>query len=558
MSLATAPLLERLRRAETFGAAAELLLQPILAGTRGALGARPGAAVLRAMVHLRAEGGYAGLHVTEADGTTSDGATPVPSATAWQRLCEVGHPLVVDVEARSTWRMDGTQLAQDSGAWGQSRAAIQARSVTHLGLWPLHAPGGSRIGMVSVEVRAPTQIGIGLGCWQSDADAIARAADLAAPYLAGLPRPQDPVPLRDPLLPVVGDQMAPIVATLEAFAAFDETLLLRGATGTGKSHLARWCHGRSSRAQGPFEVAQLHAVASALQSGELFGWVKGAFTGAVRNHRGWVERAEGGSLFLDEVDKLDLETQAKLLNLLEERRYKPVGSETTRRADVRFLVGTNANLETEVREGRFLRDLYYRINVLPVELPTLRERADEIGAWAGWMARQLHRKRGGRGRVALDPAAEQALLAYPWPGNLRQLQSVVVRAYAFAGLGGQGSTSAVVLGADHVKRALGFEGGLSDQGSLAIQLGRAAESFVDLALQQRDAGTPLDLELAEAFPGFVLDAAVQRMGGERAAFLLFGLEARLKGGNHLKTLRRERQRVEALQAAIDGETQGES
>lgn len=552
VSLATAPLLERLRRAETFGDAAELLLRPLLAQASQGLRTSPGAAVLRGMVHLRPEGGYAGLHVREADGILGEGATPVPSATAWQRLRDAGRPVVVDVEARSTWKMDGTQLAQDSGAWGQSRAAIQARSVTHLGLWPLRAPGGASIGMVSVEVRAPGRIGLGLDCWAQDSDAVSRACDLAAPYLAGLPSPQDPVPLRDPLLPVVGERMAPIVATLEAFAAFDETLLLRGDTGTGKSHLARWAHGRSPRAQGPFEVAQLHAVASSLQTGELFGWVKGAFTGATRNHRGWVERAEGGSLFLDEIDKLDLETQAKLLNLLEERRYKPVGSETTRRADVRFLIGTNADLEKEVRAGRFLRDLYYRVNVLPVELPSLRERADEITPWASWMAAQLHRKRSRRGRVSFDSGALQALGAYSWPGNLRQLQSVVVRAYAFAGVVTTTGDD-VVLAEEQVTRALGFEGGLlAEQGSVSDHLARAAEAFVDLAVQRRDAGRPLDLELAEAFPGFVLEAAVARAGGEREAFMLFGLEARLRGGNHLKTLRREQQRIDALRAAVDG------
>ncbi len=452
MSLATAPLLERLRRAGSFGEAADLLLRPLLSSTGDALRSTPGAAVLRGMVHLRPEGGYAGLHVRETDGARhpASAATPVPSATAWRRLCEAGHPLVVDVEARSTWRLDGTQVHQDSDAWGQSRAAMQARSVTHLGLWPLRAPGGALLGMVSVELRAPARIGLGLTCWAADGSAIERACDLAAPWLAGLPRPQDVVPLKDPLLPVVGERMASIVATLEAFAAFDETLLLRGATGTGKSHLARWCHGRSARAQGPFEVAQLHSVVSTLQTGELFGWVKGAFTGATRDHRGWVERAEGGSLFLDEIDKLDLEAQAKLLRLLEERRYKPVGSETTRRADVRFLVGTNADLETEVKEGRFLRDLYYRINVLPVELPSLRDRGDELGPWAGWMASQLHQKRKARGAVHLSAGAVEALGTYTWPGNLRQLQSVVVRAYAFAGVG-QDPAEGLELGAEHVQ-----------------------------------------------------------------------------------------------------------
>jgi hypothetical protein len=503
------------------------------------------------MVHLRPDGGYADLYVQEHGAGGHIRATPVPSATAWRRLREAGQALVIDVEARSSWSLAGERLTQDSGAWGQSRAAIRARSVTHLGIWPLRTPGGTLVGMVSIELRAPARIGLGIECWALHAGAVELACDLASPYLANLPSPQDTVPLTDPDLPVVGESMAPIVATLQAFSAFDETLLLRGATGTGKSYLARWCHGRSPRAGSPFEVAQLHAVSPSLQVGELFGWVKGAFTGAIRTHRGCVERAEGGSLFLDEIDKLDLETQAKLLNLLEERRYKPVGSETTRKANVRFLIGTNANLEERVREGRFLRDLYYRINVLPVELPALRDRLDELGDWARWMLGQLHKRRFEHGHATLSDAGVAVLRGYVWPGNLRQLNSVVVRAYAFASVGQHGAfLEDVYLEAEHVARALAFEGGLGEQGSVTDHLRRAAKAFVDLAIQKKGSGSPLDIELAEAFPGFVLDAARERTGGDREAFLLFGLEARLRGGNHLKTLRREKSRVDALKVAV--------
>ncbi len=551
MSLDARDLLDPLRAAQTFESAAEALLRPLLQVTATALEGERGGRVLRGMVHLRPDRGYAGLHVLDARESDRK-ATPGPSATAWQRLQGARHPLVVDVETLTSWTLAGEALQEHSGSWGKSRAAIQARSVTHLGLWPLRAPGGGALGMVSVEIRCPFAVGLGPPTWEDLGEAFQRACDLAAPYLVALPLRTSESPLTDPMLPVVGATMAPIVQTLGAFSSFDETLLLRGATGTGKSHLARWCHAQSPRSDKAFEVAELHSVAATLQSGELFGWVKGAFTGAVRTHRGWVERAEGGTLFLDEIDKLDLETQGKLLSLLEERRYKPVGSETTRRANVRFVVGTNADLETLVREGRFLRDLYYRINVLPVELPPLTRRPEEIGPWAHWMVQQVHGSRVEGGRVHLSANAETTLRSFAWPGNLRQLNSVVVRAYAFASVGELGRFPLELeLRGKHIARALAVEGGLGGDESLGDLLEQAAEIFVQQALQREvGGGERLPIELAEAFPGFVLEAAVRAKGSERDAFLLFGLESRLKGGNHLKTLRRERSKVEALLAAM--------
>lgn len=335
--------------------------------------------------------------------------------------------------------------------------------------------------------------------------------------------------------------MEPVVAMLRMFAGLDEALLLRGATGTGKSHLARWCHAQSPRRHSPFVVVHLHALPDGLREGELFGWRRGAFTGATQDHAGAVQRAEGGTLFIDEVDKLPLATQAGLLRVIEDRRYQAIGDGRERQADVRFMVGTNAPLEEEVAAGRFLEDLYYRVHVLPVEVPPLAERLDELREWTLLSI--------GRPDVALSAEAEAALRSFPWPGNLRQLHSVAVRAYAFARAGTNG---AVVIDAQHVQRSLAMEA-RPGQGSTVAALRRAAQALVSESEARTNSGNaPLEFELAEAFSGLVLEAAVARFGGERQAFEHFGMADRLKGGNHLKTWRREQGRIARLSAALNG------
>src|SRR5262249_7450564 len=151
---------------------------------------------------------------------------------------------------------------------------------------------------------------------------------------------------------------------------------------------------------------------------ELFGWRKGAFTGALKDNPGALGRAEGGTLFIDEVDKLSLRAQTGLLHVLEERMYRPLGDPGSERpANVRFIAGTNANLSQAVKEGRLREDLYYRINVLPVQLPPLAERRDEVAAWAIFMARRRHEESYAGGQAELSQGAIAVLIAEPWPGN---------------------------------------------------------------------------------------------------------------------------------------------
>jgi NtrC-family two-component system response regulator AlgB len=210
-------------------------------------------------------------------------------------------------------------------------------------------------------------------------------------------------------------------------AASAATVLIHGESGTGKGVLARAIHARSPRAAGPFVTVNCPSLSSELLESELFGHVRGAFTGAVRDTEGKVAAAEGGTLFLDEVGDLPLPLQPKLLRLLQERSYERVGEVRTRLSDARVLAATNRDLPALVAEGRFREDLYYRLNVIEVELPPLRSRPADILPLArrllSFFARQA-----GKPALRFTPAAEDAIQRHPWPGNVRELRNAVERA----------------------------------------------------------------------------------------------------------------------------------
>jgi DNA-binding NtrC family response regulator len=204
------------------------------------------------------------------------------------------------------------------------------------------------------------------------------------------------------------------------------TVLLLGESGTGKELIARHIHGRSSRAGGPFVAVNCSAIPESILEGELFGHERGAFTGAVSRRDGRFARAAGGSLFLDEIGELTPAVQVKLLRVLQEGEYEPLGGDTVR-ADVRIIAATNRNLQQEVEAGRFREDLYYRLNVIAITAPPLRSRRDDVPLLVDHFL-GIYCAKNGRPRLSLSSEALAKLLDYSWPGNVRELENVIERA----------------------------------------------------------------------------------------------------------------------------------
>jgi DNA-binding NtrC family response regulator len=241
---------------------------------------------------------------------------------------------------------------------------------------------------------------------------------------------------------------------LERVARTDSTVLLTGESGTGKELFARALHGLSARREGPFVAVNCAAIPETLLENELFGHEKGAFTGAHRRQLGRFEAASGGTLLLDEIGELPLGTQSKVLRVLEERTFERVGSSRPLRADVRLVAATNRDLRSMVETGGFREDLYYRLEVFPIELPPLRERASDIPLLAQHLVEEIAIRQGVESRMLTKEAA--ALLeSHEWPGNVRQLANVLERAMIV----GDGPR----LGATELKALLAAESGRSER-----------------------------------------------------------------------------------------------
>jgi two-component system, NtrC family, response regulator AlgB len=224
---------------------------------------------------------------------------------------------------------------------------------------------------------------------------------------------------------------AAFLQTATRAAASEAVVLLRGESGTGKTVCARWIRSHSRRADGPFVTVNCPMLSTDLMSSILFGHRRGAFTGAVADSIGKVEEAEGGTLFLDEIGDLGTDAQARLLRFLNDRTYERLGEAKERKADVRLIAATNRSLEEEVRAGRFREDLFFRLNVISLTLPPLRDRREDVLPMALHYLRCLERLQG-RPHLSFSPGCEQAIATYSWPGNLRQLHNAVERAVILA------------------------------------------------------------------------------------------------------------------------------
>ncbi|MHC4885116.1 MAG: sigma-54-dependent transcriptional regulator [Planctomycetota bacterium] len=221
--------------------------------------------------------------------------------------------------------------------------------------------------------------------------------------------------------------MKEVFDLIKRVASTDSTVVIQGESGSGKEMVARMLHMYSLRAQNPLITVNCGAFSETLLESELFGHVKGAFTGAVADKRGLLEVAEGGTFFLDELGEMSPQTQVRFLRLLETREYLPVGSTVTKKADVRFITATNRKLEEEVAEGRFREDLFYRLNVIPIHLPPLRERRDDIPLLAGFFLARYAQKQG-KERSCFSAEALAYMQEQEWPGNVRELENTIQRA----------------------------------------------------------------------------------------------------------------------------------
>jgi transcriptional regulator with PAS, ATPase and Fis domain len=342
--------------------------------------------------------------------------------------------------------------------------------------------------------------------------------------------------------PLVGESLAiqNIFKTIEKVAQTDSTVLITGESGTGKELVARAVHENSPRATRPLIVVNCGAIPTELLEAELFGHVKGAFTGAIQTRQGRFELAHGGTIFLDEVGELPLHLQVKLLRVIQTRSFEAVGSSKTVEVDVRIIAATNRDLEDAVQKKEFREDLYYRLNVIPVRIPALRERKSDIPMLVSHFVQQFNEVTG-HAVEAPAGAIMDALLAYDWPGNVRELENLMERLVI---LKGQGS---VDLG-DLPHRLFQKYA----EGRPAGEAITSACEFPRMVLPQ----TGLDLKtIVAAFENHLVDQALARTNGNknRASELLMMNRTTL-----VEKLRKRGMIIPAAQsradALLDGDT----
>lgn len=284
---------------------------------------------------------------------------------------------------------------------------------------------------------------------------------------------------------------------VERVSDSDSTVLVTGESGTGKELIAKAIHAQSPRSNQPFIAINCGAIPSELLESELFGHIKGAFTGAISNRVGRFEMADGGTIFLDEIGDLQPALQVKLLRVLQERSFEPVGSTKSVQVNVRVVAATNKNLEDEVNRGRFREDLFYRLNVIPISLPALRERKTDIPLLFAHFIEIFNRNKG-RQLLGFSPEALESLVQYPWPGNIRELENLVER---LSILKGQGQIEMIDLPAK-------YRGGSTNS---------RVQSFADIPDQGLDFNTAVD-----QFENQLILRALEKTGWNRnqAALLL--------------------------------------
>jgi formate hydrogenlyase transcriptional activator len=391
------------------------------------------------------EGDYTRLHSLHIEGLPRKAGESVESMVARKstglnvdpprtRIHISEHPISVIMESRRPYVCTDVQ--------SQRRFAVDEEFLKHGILSYIGLPlmkHGQMIGMVeflSMEKRNYTEDQVKLLQDVSDMVSIAVSNALAYEEINALKEQlqienrllQDEIVQRSIYEEIVGSStsLQKVLAAIEKVARTDSTVLVTGETGTGKELVAHAIHRRSPRSARALVKVNCAALPSELIASELFGHEKGAFTGALQQRIGRFEAANGGTIFLDEIGELSSEIQIALLRVLQEKEFERVGGSRTIQTDVRVITATNRNLEREVAEGRFRMDLYYRLNVFPIYVPALRERADDIPILIDYFASRLGSRMGKRIRQ-IEKRTLDAMLQYSWPGNIRELQNIIER-----------------------------------------------------------------------------------------------------------------------------------
>lgn len=299
-----------------------------------------------------------------------------------------------------------------------------------------------------------------------------------------------------------------IMRSIREAAQVRSTVLITGETGAGKGMIARAIHEQSPERDRPFQVIDCTTVPEGMMESELFGHVRGAFTGAIADKPGLIELANGGSVFLDEIGELPLLLQAKLLRVLEESEVRPVGGTRVRRVDMRFIAATNRNLEARVREGTFRKDLYYRLAVVSIRVPPLRERREDIPVIARHLLSQLARSMG-KAQCYFDEEAVGALASYSWPGNGRELRNVVERMVMRA-------TDGIILAQD-VRNSLPQS---EAESLVSVDPGLAMLPYMEAKERALEEFTKSYLRVKLAHHGGVITKAAEQSGIPRQHFSL--------------------------------------
>ena len=328
---------------------------------------------------------------------------------------------------------------------------------------------------------------------------------------------------------IIGDSPAlrEVLGKVEQVAPTSSTVLLRGETGTGKEMVAHAIHINSPRENKPFVRVNCAALAPGILESELFGHEKGSFTGAVERRRGRFELADGGTLFLDEVGDLPMEVQIKLLRTLQEREFERVGGTDTIKVDVRLVSATNRNLEKMIEDGEFREDLYYRLNVFPINLPPLRERHGDVPLLAAHFVAKFARSMGTR-PIGLTPEAVAKLREYTWPGNVRELENIIERAMILA-RGGEVGAQHLDFGRRAQQTSGSFPVTTHEVGSAPIALAPAADDGKSLAERLLESEKKEIIAAVEKSKGNI--ASASRMLGINRSTLYYRL--RKHGLEHL-------------------------